>query len=31
MPDYRRNFVTGGCYFFTVTILDRQKALLTDK
>ena len=23
MPDYRRNFIPGGTYFFTVTLLDR--------
>jgi putative transposase len=30
MPNYRRNFVTGGCYFFTVNLLERQRTLLTD-
>jgi hypothetical protein len=30
MPNYRRNFVTGGCYFFTVNLLDRKQSLLTD-
>ncbi|MGZ8226744.1 MAG: hypothetical protein ACXWT3_08915 [Methylococcaceae bacterium] len=30
MPNYRRNFAAGGCYFFTVNILERQQALLTD-
>jgi len=29
-PNYRRNFVTGGCYFFTVNLLERQRTLLTD-
>ena len=24
MPNYRRNFVAGGCYFFTVNLLQRQ-------
>ncbi len=28
MPEYRRNFVAGGCYFFTVTLLDRRSDLL---
>jgi REP element-mobilizing transposase RayT len=28
--NYRRNFVTGGCYFFTVNLLERQRTLLTD-
>jgi REP-associated tyrosine transposase len=30
MPNYRRAFVPGGCWFFTVNLLDRRKALLTD-
>ncbi|MGR8953333.1 MAG: REP-associated tyrosine transposase [Gammaproteobacteria bacterium] len=30
MPNYRRNFVAGGCYFFTVNLLERQRSLLTD-
>ena len=30
MSNYRRNFVKGGCYFFTVNILDRRQTLLTD-
>ena len=30
MPNYRRNFVAGGCYFFTVNLLERQLTLLTD-
>jgi len=30
MPNYRRNFVSGGCYFFTVNLLERQRTLLTD-
>ncbi|MDD5276620.1 MAG: transposase [Methylovulum sp.] len=30
MSNYRRNFVAGGCYFFTVNLLERQKTLLTD-
>ena len=28
MPDYRRNRVPGGTYFFTVNLLDRQSDLL---
>ena len=28
---YRRNFLPGGTYFFTVTLADRQAALLTDR
>jgi putative transposase len=31
MPDYRRNRVPGGTYFFTVNLLDRRSALLTDR
>lgn len=30
MPNYRRNFVVGGCYFFAVNLLERQRTLLTD-
>jgi len=30
IPNYRRNFVVGGCYFFTVNLLERQQTLLTD-
>ncbi|NVO16174.1 MAG: transposase [Rhodoplanes sp.] len=30
MPNYRRAFVPGGCWFFTVTLLDRRTSLLTD-
>jgi putative transposase len=29
MPNYRRNFVPGGSYFFTVNLADRQQQLLT--
>ena len=29
MPDYRRNRVPGGTYFFTVNLQDRQSDLLT--
>ncbi len=28
MPDYRRNRVAGGTYFFTVNLLDRDRPLL---
>ena len=30
MSNYRRNRVPGGCYFFTVNILERKKSLLVD-
>ena len=30
MPDYRRNRVSGGTYFFTVNALERKLSLLTD-
>jgi putative transposase len=30
MPNYRRWFVPGGCWFFTVTLLDRRASLFTD-
>jgi len=30
MVAYRRNLIPGGCYFFTVTLLDRQSRLLVD-
>ena len=30
MTNYRRNFASGGTYFFTVNLADRSKALLTD-
>ena len=30
MPNYRRNFVEGGTYFFTVVTYNRQKILCTD-
>jgi REP element-mobilizing transposase RayT len=29
MPNYWRNFVAGGCYFFTVNLLERKQSLLT--
>ncbi len=31
MPNYRRAFVPGGCWFFTVNLLDRRLALLVDR
>jgi putative transposase len=30
MSVYRRNYVVGGTYFFTVNLLDRKKTLLVD-
>ena len=30
MPNYRRTFVPGGCWFFTVNLLDRRQTLLVD-
>ncbi len=30
MPHYRRWFVEGGCWFFTVNLHDRRASLLTD-
>lgn len=30
MPDYRRNRVPGGTYFFTVNLLERRSRLLVD-
>jgi REP element-mobilizing transposase RayT len=30
MTNYRRNFVSGGTYFFTVNLADRRLRLLTD-
>jgi len=31
MTNYRRNFVPGGSYFFTVNLFDRRSRLLTEK
>src|SRR5467141_1669945 len=31
MPNYRRAFVDGGCWFFTANLLDRRSALLIDE
>jgi REP element-mobilizing transposase RayT len=30
MPNYRRAFVDGGCWFFTVNLEDRRSRLLTE-
>ena len=30
MPNYRRAFVPGGCWFFTVNLLERGTSLLTE-
>jgi putative transposase len=30
MPNYRRALAAGGCWFFTVNLLDRRNATLTD-
>jgi putative transposase len=30
MPNYRRALVPGGCWFFTVNVLERQTRLLLD-
>src|SRR5262245_40045650 len=30
MTNYRRNFVLGGSYFFTVNLIDRRSRLLTE-
>jgi putative transposase len=30
MPNYRRAFVAGGCWFFTVNLFDRRQQLLVD-
>jgi putative transposase len=31
MPNYRRNYVQGGTYFFTVNLQNRKSSLLTDQ
>ena len=31
MPDYRRFRIPGGCYFFTVNLLERNNTLLVDR
>jgi putative transposase len=30
MTNYRRNFIPGGCFFFTVNLADRRLSLLTN-
>ncbi|WP_366518490.1 hypothetical protein [Bradyrhizobium sp.] len=30
MTGYRRNFVAGGCFFFTVNLAERHRQLLTE-
>jgi putative transposase len=30
MPNYRRAYVPGGCWFFTVNLLERRQSLLVD-
>ncbi|MDF0495660.1 MULTISPECIES: hypothetical protein [Bradyrhizobium] len=30
MPNYRRAFVPGGCWFFTVNLHDRRQRLLVE-
>ena len=30
MPNYRRAFAPGGCWFFTVNLLERRNTLLVD-
>jgi hypothetical protein len=30
MTDYRRNFIAGGSFFFTVNLADRRLSLLTE-
>jgi putative transposase len=30
MPSYRRAFIPGGCWFFTVNLLERRNTLLID-
>ncbi len=31
MPDYRRLFIPGGCWFFTATLSDRRSRLLVER
>jgi len=31
MPNYRRAFVPGGCWFFTHNLLERRQTLLVDQ
>ncbi|WP_249150647.1 hypothetical protein [Bradyrhizobium sp. JYMT SZCCT0180] len=30
IPNYRRAFIPGGCWFFTVNLLERRKTVLVD-
>jgi putative transposase len=30
MPNYRRALIPGGCFFFTVNLLERQQTLLAE-
>jgi hypothetical protein len=30
MPNYRRAFIPGGCFFFTVNLLERRQTMLVD-
>ncbi len=30
MPNYRRVFIPGGCWFFTINLLERRQSLLAD-
>jgi putative transposase len=29
MPNYRRAFVPGGCWFFTVNLLERRQSTMS--
>jgi putative transposase len=31
MPNYRRAFIPGGCFFFTDNLLERRQTLLVDR
>ena len=31
MPNYRRASIPGGCFFFTVNLLERRQTLLVDQ
>jgi putative transposase len=31
MPNYRRAWIPGGCWFFTVNLLDRSSTMLTER
>src|ERR1700744_269507 len=31
MPNYRRAFIPGGCWFYTVNLLERNRTLLVDR